>query len=213
MKKLFSCLDLFFGKNGRSQAYAPGSCVCRGGVAAPIMGVTGRGVHSRSCTGQKQKCSPRGQFTFWSMQTCEETSCRGGDEPWRMVTPPTGGGDHMTAVRHSRSGLVCLHCPLHSSSTIAAWCHGTDLDEALSVCLYSDSSSLRSSPRLSLPVICVSLLTSLNLVLRHILDGTPWEIYIRRDLLLIYHHQRFLSTNWDCWDNSEFQSSLYKENI
>lgn len=122
----------------------------------------GRRLSWERCTRQPN-CSPWG--------TCLHHQARA--TTWGMATLPTGGGVHLAEVWQSGSGLVCLWGvdPLspHSYIFTGAGCHGTEIAKPLFVCLSSDSSahgsSSKGSPRLSPPIICVSLLANLSLVL------------------------------------------------
>ncbi len=78
-------------------------------------------------------------------------------------------------------------CPLWYS--LVAGCYGTDVAKASSICLYRDCSAPRSSGESALgrgpaadnsPILAGP---SMVLDLISLLDGSPWEIPVRRNLL------------------------------
>ncbi len=140
--------------------------------------------------------------TVTQLQRVIEASAR--RSPWGMEAPPRGGGAHLE----------------------------TDLAEALSVCLprlHGSWELWRECAGRVAPVwtgwVRFSDLISL-------LDGSPWEISIRRDLLSLRRGlppaqsfwncgcgpwggtaHKFRSLNWVCCDHSPIQSSLQKESV
>ncbi len=114
-----------------------------------------------------------------------------------MEAPPRGGGAPLGRVRPGRSRYICvtvndtlsaLVLP-HTSSSAWAGCHGTDVAEASSVCISPNCSAPGSSGESTPGGVCLLLVAPFwparvwfsDLV--SLLNGSPLEIPIRRDLL------------------------------
>ncbi len=112
-----------------------------------------------------------------------DASRRGGEADLEIVWPGSGG-PLCDSEDIAMSPLVLSS----SSSSIEAGCHGPDLAKASSVCLSPDCSAPRNSGEsvqgrgsaaASSPVLAGP---SMVLGSDSLLDGSPWEIPIRRDL-------------------------------
>ncbi len=131
-----------------------------------------------------------------------DASHRGGETDMESVWPGSGG-----PLRYSGDSAMSPLVLSTSSSPTGAGCHGTDVAEASSVRLSPGCSAPRSSgesaPGRSSAAISSPVLAGPSMVLGSdsLLDGSPWEIPVRRDLLsqagctLVHPHPEL----WRLW--------------
>lgn len=172
-------------------------------ISSPIHKSPGRSAFAHSL------CRLPQQILLWAQ--CKLISVMAVYIPWHLnqgLHPEKGSARQKWTCSHQKKWhTISPGSPSRESSSVGVGCHVSDLAEAISV-LISPNRYVSGSSRVVLQdgvrLLIVATFWSSQvwfLDLMSLLDGSPWEIPFRRDLLSqvggnIYHHSLEI---WNLW--------------